>query len=50
MIMKYRIYNDNGTDTCDFEGKTIEEIQEKAKERINLPGWKNGWSQKIAEE
>lgn len=45
--MKIRIHNDNDTDYIDYEGETIEEIREKAADRLKMKGWKNGWSEEI---
>lgn len=45
--MKVRLYNNDSTDSVDYEWDTIEEIREQAKERIKLPTWKNGWSEVI---
>lgn len=42
-----RIHNDDSTDEVDITGDTIEEIREKAKDRIKLPTWSNGWSEVI---
>ena len=42
--MIIRIYNNDGTDYCDYEADTVEEIREMCKERISLPNWSNGWS------
>ena len=47
--MIIRIHNNDETDYVDYEADTIEEIREMAKERIKLPGWKNGWSEVISE-
>lgn len=46
--MTYRIWNDDSTDYVDYTGDTIDEIKEQCKNRIKLPGWSNGWSEKIA--
>ena len=45
--MIVRLYNNNGSDYCDYEADTVEEIRELAKDRITLPDWKNGWSEVI---
>ena len=45
--MIIRVHNDDSTDYVDYEADTIEEIREMAKERINTPTWKNGWSEII---
>ena len=45
--MKYRVFNDEGTDFVDFEGDTIEDIRHQASNRITLPTWKNGYSEKL---
>lgn len=45
--MTFRIHNDDNTDYVDISGETVEEIREKAKERISLPGWTNGWSEEL---
>ena len=42
--MKIRVYNNDGSDYCDYEG-TLEEIKEQAKQRITLPGWSEGHSE-----
>ena len=47
--MKIRVWNDDSTDYCDYEG-TLEEIKEQAKERIKLPTWSNGWSEVLEED
>ena len=44
--MKIRVWNNDSTDYCDYEG-TLEEIREQAKERITLPTWKDGWSEVV---
>lgn len=43
--MIVRIYNNDGTDYCDYEADTVEEIREMCKERISLPNWSKGWSE-----
>lgn len=43
--MKIRLHNNDGSDNIVYEGDTIEEIREQAKERIKLPTWKLGWSE-----
>ena len=48
--MKIRIYNNDSTDYIDYEAETIEEIREMCKERINIPSWKNGYSEVIEEK
>lgn len=45
--MRYRLYNDDGSDYCDYEGETIEGIREQAAQRITLPTWTNGWSKQL---
>lgn len=47
--MIIRIYDDNGTDYADYEADTVEEIRERCKERITLPGWSNGHSELLEE-
>lgn len=45
-----RIHNNDSTDEVDISGDTIEEIREKAKDRISLPTWDSGWSEVISGE
>lgn len=47
--MIVRLYNDYGTDFCDYEADTIEDIRDMCKDRIKLPTWSNGWSELIKE-
>ncbi len=44
--MKIRLWNNDSTDYCDYEG-TLEEIKEQAKARMTLPTWKDGWSETL---
>ena len=46
-LITIRLWNDDSTDFIDFEGDTVEEIVAKAKDRIKLPTWKEGWSEVI---
>ena len=46
--MKIRLYNNDGSDFCDYEADTIEEIRELANGRITLPTWKDGHSEVLA--
>lgn len=48
--MIIRLWNNDSTDYCDYEADTVEEIKELCKERIALPDWKNGWSERIEDE
>lgn len=43
--MKVRLHNNDSTDYCDYEGENVEDIREKAKNRIKLPTWDKGWSE-----
>lgn len=43
--MKVRIHNNDSTDYVDYEGENIEEIREKAKNRIQMSTWDKGWSE-----
>lgn len=43
--MRIRLWNDDTTDSVVYEGETVCECQDQAKERISLPGWKHGWSE-----
>jgi len=45
--MKIRIHNNDDTDTVDYEADTVEEIRKQAAERIKLPTWNKGWSERI---
>lgn len=47
--MIIRVHNNDDTDYCDYEAETIEEIRELAKNRIQLPTWDRGWSERIDE-
>ena len=47
--MIIRIWNDDSTDHCDYEG-TLEEIHEQCQKRIKTPTWKNGWSETIKKD
>ena len=42
-----RIHNNDDSDYVDYEGESIEEIRNKAAERITYPTWDNGWSEVI---
>ena len=45
--MTIRIWNNDSTDYCDYKADTIEEIKVMCSERIKLPAWNNGWSERI---
>ena len=45
--MKIRIWNNDSTDSVVYEAETVEEIREKASERIKLPTWDKWWSEVI---
>ena len=45
--MKMRLHNNDSTDYVDYEGETLEEIKKQAKDRIDSPGWRCGWSERI---
>jgi len=42
--MVIRIYNNDGSDYCDYEG-TLEEIRAKCADRIKEANWCNGHSE-----
>lgn len=46
-LITIRIHNDDTTDYVDISGDTLAEIKEKAKSRIELPTWTEGWSEVI---
>ena len=46
--MIIRVYNNDGSDYCDYEG-TVEENNEMCAERIRLSSWCNGWSEILDE-
>ena len=48
--MIIRIWNNDRDDYCDYEAETIEEIRDMCKDRIQLPTWKNGYSELIEEK
>lgn len=45
--MIYRIHDGNSDDSLVIEGKTIEEIREKAKKETEKRGWKDCWSEEL---
>ncbi len=45
--MKFRIHNEDSTDSLVIEGDTIEECQKKAKYETEKRGWKNPWSEEL---
>ena len=42
--MKIRLHNDEDNDYVDYEG-TLKEIEQQAKTRLTMSGWKHGWSE-----
>ena len=45
--MRIRLHNNDSTDSVDYEGETVEDIREQAKNRLKLPTWNAGWSEVI---
>lgn len=46
-MIKIRIHNNDNTDFVDYEGNTVDDIQKQAKNRIKLPAWNHGWSERL---